>query len=59
MELMLKGHPKLKECIKTSIYVYVEQITKMEATLKVHKMENFFDSDFGTCVISFLVMSKY
>ncbi len=29
------------------------------AVLKVHKIENFFDSDFGICVISLLVMSKY
>jgi hypothetical protein len=29
------------------------------AALKVHKIENFFDSDFGICVISLLVMSKY
>jgi hypothetical protein len=29
------------------------------ANLKVHKIENFFDSDFGICVISLLVMSKY
>ncbi len=28
-------------------------------SLKVHKIENFFDSDFGICVISLLVMSKY
>ncbi len=27
--------------------------------LKVHKIENFFDSDFGICFISLLVMSKY
>ncbi len=27
--------------------------------LKVHKIENFFDSDFGICVISLLGMSKY
>ncbi len=27
--------------------------------LKVHKIENFFDSDFGICVSSLLVMSKY
>ncbi len=26
------------------------------APLKVHKIENFFDSDFGICVISLLVM---
>ncbi len=28
-------------------------------SLKVHKIENFFDSDFGICVISLLVMSQY
>jgi hypothetical protein len=28
-------------------------------TLKVHKIENFFDSDFGSCVISLLVISKH
>jgi hypothetical protein len=27
-------------------------------TLKVHKIENFFDSDFGICVISLLVLHK-
>ncbi len=27
--------------------------------LKVHKIENFFDSDFEFCVISLLVMLKY
>ncbi len=27
--------------------------------LKVHKIEYFFDSDFGICVISLLFMSKY
>jgi hypothetical protein len=27
--------------------------------LKVHKIENFFDCDFGICVISLLVMPKY
>ncbi len=27
--------------------------------LKVHKTENFFDSDFGICVFSLLIMSKY
>jgi hypothetical protein len=26
--------------------------------LKVHKIENFFDSDFVICVISLLVMHK-
>ncbi len=30
-----------------------------ERYLKVHKIENFFDSVFGICVISLLVMSKY
>jgi hypothetical protein len=32
---------------------------KGDGLLKVHKIENFFDSDFGICVISLLVMSKY
>ncbi len=26
--------------------------------LKVHKIENFFDSDFGICVVSLLVVHK-
>ncbi len=30
-----------------------------ESYLKVHKTENFFDSDFGICVISLLVIAKY
>ncbi len=30
-----------------------------EERLKVHKIENFFDSDFGICVISLLVMHKW
>jgi hypothetical protein len=29
-----------------------------ESSLKVNKIENFFDSDFGICVISLLVMHK-
>ncbi len=28
-------------------------------SLKVHKIENFFDSDFGICVISLLVIRFY
>jgi hypothetical protein len=28
-------------------------------SLKVHKIENFFDSDFEICIISLLVMAKY
>ncbi len=32
--------------------------TPTYVVLKVHKIENFFDSDFGICVISLLVMSK-
>ncbi len=30
-----------------------------EISLKVRKIENFFDSDIGICVISLLAMSKY
>jgi hypothetical protein len=32
---------------------------KKPKALKEHKIENFFDSDFGICVISLLVMSKF
>jgi hypothetical protein len=34
----------------------LETITFSDDTLKVHKIKNFFDSDFGICVISLLVM---
>ncbi len=27
-------------------------------SLKVHKIENFFDSDFGICIISLLVLLR-
>jgi hypothetical protein len=30
-----------------------------KSLLKVHKIENFFDSDLGICVISLIVMSQY
>jgi hypothetical protein len=29
------------------------------SSLKVHKIENFYDSDFGICVFSLILMSKY
>jgi hypothetical protein len=32
---------------------------KLSYLLKVHKIENFFDSNFGICNISLIVMSKY
>jgi hypothetical protein len=35
------------------------QICRDIRKLKVHKIENFFDSDFGICAFSLLVMSKY
>jgi hypothetical protein len=36
-----------------------EQDSLTRICLKVHKIENFFDSDFGIGVISLIVMSKY
>jgi hypothetical protein len=41
-------------------YLIVQGTLPLEdlKTLKVHKIENFFDSDFGICVISLLVMHK-
>ncbi len=35
------------------------RLERSSDTLKVHKIENFFDSDFGICVISLLVMHNY
>ncbi len=40
------------------LYIF-QSPSRSVAFLKVHKIENFFDSDFGICVISLLVMSKY
>jgi hypothetical protein len=34
-------------------------VPRFAVSLKVHKIKNFFDIDFGICVISLLVMSKY
>ncbi len=42
---------RVKKQLTTS-YVWV-------GLLKVHKIENFYDSDFGICDISLLIMSKY
>ncbi len=33
-------------------------VNAVHTRLKVNKIENFFDSDFGICVISLLVMHK-
>ncbi len=33
-------------------------VSSVDLWLKVHKIENFFDFDFGICVISLLVMHK-
>ncbi len=46
------------------IYIFLKIMLQTPSStqwihLKVHKIENFFDSDFGICVISLLVMSKY
>jgi hypothetical protein len=30
----------------------IRQSTALSVLLKVHKIENFFDSDFGICIIS-------
>jgi hypothetical protein len=37
----------------------VQYTVPAQPNLKVHKIENFFDFDFGICVISLLAMSKY
>ncbi len=48
-------------CIKISFFKDLQHSKKkpVKLYLKVHKIENFFDSDFGICVFSLLVMSKY
>ncbi len=50
---------KISKKIYGSIFHILPLLNKNYLSLKVHKNENFFDSDFGICVISLLVMSKY
>ncbi len=38
--------------------VFTKTSQNARIPLKVHKIENFFDSDFGICIISLLVMHK-
>jgi hypothetical protein len=38
---------------------FTVEIVRGCVSLKVHKIENFFGSDFEFCVISLLVMLKY
>jgi hypothetical protein len=45
--------------VNAHYYVYTVTLGQNSVGLKVHKIENFFDSDFGICVISLLGMSKY
>ncbi len=54
----------LKKCCSVkwifTVSLLLLQLSGLNYTeLKVHKIENFFDSDFGICVISLIVMSKY
>ncbi len=48
----------IKYTLSTVIVVFIKR-NSGATTLKVHKIENFFDSDFGICVISLILMSKY
>ncbi len=41
------------------VWENIKTFSFVTGLLKVHKIENFFDSDFGICVISLLVMPKY
>jgi hypothetical protein len=34
-------------------------VGKVDSTLKVHKIDNFFGFDFEFCTVSLLVMVKY
>jgi hypothetical protein len=49
---------KCKVYLAYELYVS-DQKCENALRLKVHKIENFFDSVFGICVFSLLVMSKY
>ncbi len=50
--------PMCEGC-ETKVYAWFSRWKTERYGLKVHKIENFFDSDFGICVISLIVMSKY
>jgi hypothetical protein len=52
-----RNHKFGGECLV--VLVIAQSLSEKKSTLKVHKIENFFDSDFGICLISLLVMSKY
>ena len=57
-----KGVYQWKTKPAQTILIYVKLVgvnlaQSSKLCLKVHKIENFFDSDFGICVISLLVMS--
>jgi hypothetical protein len=39
--------------------IFLHKLVCRLGPLKVHKIENFFDFDFGICVIYLLGMSKY
>jgi hypothetical protein len=49
-------------CIRLRIHFTLctstRSATQTSLPLKVHKTENLFDSDFGICIISLLVMHK-
>jgi hypothetical protein len=56
-------HPLLfiiSDLILESLLFYIVHFSfQINKSLKVHKIEHFFGSDFDFCVISFLVMLKY
>ncbi len=60
------GHPDYRKFISYTVVILIFRKFLLYVNthiviliLKVHKIENFFDSDFGIGVISLLVMSKY
>jgi hypothetical protein len=66
---MIVNYRKVKKYIQSEQQIFTAHIyigclivnyktRRCSDTLKIHKIENFFDSDFGICVISLLVMSK-
>ncbi len=65
MSGLLFNHHKMPKCrfcffaTRTLAAIPLIFLLKWETQLKVHKIENFFASDFGICIVSLLVMSKY
>ncbi len=55
-QLILYTYGKILLVYSHNMFIFFKRVHC--ARLKVHKIENFFDSDFGICVISLLVICQ-